>query len=351
MVGTRRAPAARKTPERRPTEVAALGENKAGFSGEIRIDDGGRGLGRRRVTHIQRVRLLAAMSEEACKRGAANVTVAHVVERAGVSRRTFYEQFEDREDCFLAAFDDAIVQARERVLDAWEPETSWTVRMRAALGAFLLFIDEAPFAARVLVVESLSGGPEVLRRRQVVIAQAIEAIDEGRGRTGSGSAPSPLAAEGVVGGVLGVLHARLCEPEHAPASELLGALMAMIVQPFLGTAAAQRELARPSPKPANGSHPSTGRSPLNGLHMRLTYRTICVLAALAANPGSSNRKLAEASGVADQGQMSKLLNRLNKEGFVQNMSTGGPSRGEPNAWTLTNQGWQIHSALPRQPAN
>jgi AcrR family transcriptional regulator len=299
-----------------------------------------------RVTHVQRARMLAAMTEVVCERGASGVTVAHVVARAGVSRRTFYEQFDDCEGCFLAAFEDAVAQARRPMLDAWRAEASWTARVRAALGALLLFIDEAPFTARLLVVESLSGGPDVLRRRQELVAHLTVAVEEGRREARSGPGPAPLAAEGVVGGVLGVLHARLSEP-GPPAGELAGPLMAMIVLPFLGAAASRRELERTVPRAAHGARPPDS-NPLNGLHMRVTYRTIRVLAALAANPGSSNRGLAEASGIADQGQMSKLLGRLSKQGLVQNASAGGPSRGEPNAWTLTGEGWRVHGALARQ---
>jgi AcrR family transcriptional regulator len=68
-------------------------------------------LGRERVTEIQRARILGAMVKESAERGAGNVTVAHVVERAGVSRRTFYELYSDREACFLAAFDDGVSRA------------------------------------------------------------------------------------------------------------------------------------------------------------------------------------------------------------------------------------------------
>jgi chromosome segregation and condensation protein ScpB len=123
--------------------------------------------------------------------------------------------------------------------------------------------------------------------------------------------------------------------------------MSMIVLPYLGAAAARRELERPLPKaPVRGSRASAVR--LNQLHMRLTYRTMRVLGALAANPGSSNRNIADASGVSDQGQMSKLLHRLQQLGLIENASIGSPTRGEPNAWTLTSQGWHIHTALTQQ---
>jgi hypothetical protein len=215
--------------------------------------------------------------------------------------------------------------------------------------ALLAFIDEEPSMGRLLIVESLAAGPNALRRRGEILAPLIATIDEGRSQARKGTEPPPLTAEGVVGGVLGVLHARLSEREPGRLTELAGSLMAMIVLPYLGTAAARRELARRSPRSAASGRASSA-SPLNQLHMRLTYRTVCVLAALAANPGSSNRRVGDAAGISDQGQVSKLLARLQQLGLIENTSTGGPVRGEPNAWTLTRKGWDVQRALSEQTA-
>jgi AcrR family transcriptional regulator/DNA-binding MarR family transcriptional regulator len=321
------------------------------------LSDNGAGGRHERVVEIQRGRILAAMAQAASEHGAANVTVAHVVACAGVSRRTFYEVFGDIEDCFLGAFDEALARAGRYVLDGYEQSGGWTGRMRSALIGFLRFLDEDPFMGRLLVVESLAAGAGVLDRRRRILAHVIRAVGEGGAKqTRSTSKPSllpPLTAEGVVGGVLGVLHARLCEPSPAGGLlELAGPLMGMIVLPYQGAAAARRELDRPSPKTTTtttiGSQRNTmSTSPLSGLHMRLTYRTIRVLGALAANPGSSNRRVAEASEITDQGQMSKLLARLQQLGLIQNTNPNNTSRGEPNAWTLTNHGWEIQSTLAK----
>jgi DNA-binding MarR family transcriptional regulator len=78
--------------------------------------------------------------------------------------------------------------------------------------------------------------------------------------------------------------------------------------------------------------------------MRLTHRTLLVLAAIAAAPGASNRQIADAAGIHDQGQISKLLNRLERIGLIHNTGQGQP-RGEPNAWTLTPRGHEVEAAL------
>jgi hypothetical protein len=81
--------------------------------------------------------------------------------------------------------------------------------------------------------------------------------------------------------------------------------------------------------------------------MRLTYRTARVLLAVTASPGGSNRVVADGAGVADQGQISKLLTRLEKLGLVSNTGLG-PGRGAPNAWTLTKQGEEVSHILTTQ---
>jgi AcrR family transcriptional regulator len=305
------------------------------------------GFDRDRVTEIQRARLLAAMADVCAAHGAANVTVGYVVQRAGVSRRTFYEVFADIGDCLTSAFDHAAERAAQRISGAYERQSPWVQRIRTALIAFLSFVDEEPAMGRLLIVESLAAGPEVLQRRQRALAPAIAAVDEGREQAANGREPPPLTAEGIVGGALALLHARLCEQREASLLDLAGSLMSMIALPYLGPAAAKREGARPVPKPPP---PEQGASPisLGELQMRLTYRTVRVLGALASNPGSSNKRVADTAGVNDQGQMSKLLGRLHQLGLIENNNSCTPPRGEPNSWTLTSKGWQIHSALTQQ---
>ena len=109
--------------------------------------------------------------------------------------------------------------------------------------------------------------------------------------------------------------------------------------PYLGPAAAQRELTRPAPQ-AHPVVPGPVRYPLEDLGMRITYRTLRVLAALAALPGGSNREIAAHAGIFDKGQISRLLARLQRLDLVENTGPG-PAKGETNAWTLTPKGTQI----------
>ncbi len=124
---------------------------------------------------------------------------------------------------------------------------------------------------------------------------------------------------------------------------LTGPLMSMIVLPYLGARAAQRELERPVPV-CQDRRWHAPADPLRDVAMRLTYRTVRVLVALAADPGSSNREVGHAAGVGDQGQISKLLTRLSKLGLIEN-SGAGQARGAPNAWMLTEKGTEIERAI------
>ena len=297
------------------------------------------------MSEIQRARMLAAMVEVAAERGAANVTVAHVVARSGVSRRTFYELFSDREDCFLAAFDDGVARVGREVVPAYEQPGRWREKVRTGLISLLSVLDGDPGLARLLVVESPGAGPAALEHRSRMLGKLIAAVDEGRREGKKSDGPPPLTAEGVVGAVLSVLHGRLLEKNPGRLIELVNPLMSMIVLSYLGPAAARKELARPVPKAPARPRPVNG-DPLRDLEMRLTYRTVRVLMAVAANPGSSNRMVADGAGITDQGQISKLLARLKRLGLIENTGAGSP--GGPNAWALTERGREVHGAITEQ---
>jgi AcrR family transcriptional regulator len=306
------------------------------------------GPSREHVGEIQRLRILAAMAEVASERGAGAATVAHVVARAGVSRRTFYDLFEDREECFLAAFELALAQAARDVLPVWRAPGTWRGRIRASLTALLIFLDEEPALARLCVVQALGAGPRALERRGEVLRALTAAIDEGRGEARKGTEPPLLTADGVIGGVLSVIHTRLLEDGGESLTGLLGELMSMVVLPYQGPAAARREIDRPGP--VCTVRPRARRTdPLEGLEMRITYRTVRVLMVIAAHPAASNRAVAEYAGIQDQGQVSKLLTRLQHLGLIDNQGEG-PAKGAANAWRLTAKGLQVEQAIHIQTA-
>ncbi len=307
-----------------------------------------------RVLEMQRRRLLLAFTEVLAEDGFQTAGIGRICKRAGVSRRTFYDLFEDREACFIAAFDLAVEKIAHTVVPAYQSEGCWCERIRGALTVLLECFDGAPGLARLCVIETLKGDHQMLERRRAVIEVLTGVIDAGRSEAKSTIAPCSLTAESVVGGVLSVIHARLLDPQHPPLAELVGPLASMIVQPYLGASAARRELHQPrahksvvSSNGAGDSHKAEAQSltdPFRDLPIRFTYRTASVIGVIAEQPGASNRQIGQAAGVADQGQISKLLHRLEQHGLIANCGDG-QLRGEPNAWTLTPRGDAIHIAL------
>lgn len=307
-------------------------------SGLREAEAGNGDMPRAHIAEIQRSRMLNAALEAIDEVGYAHLTVAQVISRARVSRKTFYDVFADREDCFMAIFDEAVERAREQGREAYTQGEDWRSGVHAALAALLEMADAEPQLARLCVVESLAAGDAVLERRERTVAAIAAGIDLARRERGAGK-PPPITAEFLAGGILGVLHERLRDRAGGPVSGLLGELMSMLVLPFFGAEAAARER-ESCPAARNGRARAGERArtdPLEGLNMRLTYRTMRVLEVVAEKPGASNREIAQYAGISDQGQISKLLGRLARLDLVENLGEGQP-QGARNSWQLTARG-------------
>ncbi len=293
---------------------------------------------------LQRGRLQAALID-VVELGHAQPTVSQIIDRAHVSRKTFYSLFRDREDCFLATYEEIFKRARELASQAYDKAEDWREGVRAALECLLALMDRHPGLARLCVVHSLAGGERVQLRRSELMALLAATVDLGREGCTSLTDSSGLIAEALVGGAVAVVHRRLVRRDPAPLRDLLGPLMSMIVLPYLGEQAAREELRvrdgageRIPPALLQGQE-----DPLSGLKIRLTYRTVRVLVTLAQHPDASNRQVAEGAGILDQGQISKLLARLARLGLVENLGEG-QAKGGSNAWRLTAKGAQLERA-------
>jgi len=287
------------------------------------------------------------MIDQITELGYTGTTVAQVVGRAGVSRKTFYSLFTDLEDCMASALEIVLERLSKVAREAYARERDWLGGIRAALIELLLLADEEPGIARLLLIETLSAGARVLSRRRAVLAELASAIDRGRGYTKSRHQPTEIVSEGIVGGIVEILVARILARRPERLSDLAGPLMSMIVLPYLGAGVARRELSRerPAPRPPCDRAPERGKvaDPLAGLNIRVTYRTVLVLTAIGERPGVSNREVGERAGIVDQGQISKLLARLESHGLTENRGEG-QDRGAANEWHLTPHGAQIEHA-------
>jgi AcrR family transcriptional regulator len=340
--------------------MAASARGRAGervLSGERRVRRGpkrlavSRGTPRVQVEEIQRSRLLAAAAAVIDERGYEQTSVALITSRARVSRRTFYELFGNREECLLALLEEVVGRLEGELGAAGLEGLAWRERVRGGLWVILSFLDAEPVLARVCVVHALYGSTRAMVCRERILARLAKVLDEGRGEGPRGGGCTLVTAEGLVGGAVGVVYARLRSDESGPLVGLLNELMGMIALQYLGPRAARREQQRAVPEPVRrvaqarwGVGAQAERDPLEDVPMRLTYRTSRVLQCIAEYPGASNRVVAERAGITDPGQISKLLRRLEGLGLTVNMG-GERLSGEPKAWRLTRLGDEVAQRL------
>ncbi len=309
-------------------------------------------MSRGQVEEIQRSRLLAAATATIDELGYERTSVQRITGRARVSRRTFYELFGNLDACLVGLIDEVVGRVEREFAAVGLERLGWRERVRGGLWVILSFLDEEPVLARICVVQALGGGPVVLERREQLLARLAGVLDEGRFEGPRGVECSLVTAEGLVGGAFGVVFARLRSGAREPLTGLLGELMGMIALQYLGPRAARGELQRSAPalRPAPRSRVGVGvgargePDPLGAVPMRLTYRTARVLQYIAERPLASNRMVGDHAGVADPGQISKLLRRLERLGLTVNTG-GGHQSGEPNAWELTPLGGQVTQRL------
>jgi IclR helix-turn-helix domain len=261
-----------------------------------------------------------------------------VVTRSGLSEHEFNEEFGSLEECFCATLEQGLSLMGRALVDAIRDEKRWLMRVRIALVTMLAFLDSQPDWARLLVIETPTAGAKALKRRDEALARLAELLERGSPGVEAGAELTlqrGLVAELVVGGVLAVVHSRMVKHSGMPLADLAPSLIAMTVLPYLGREAANVELEQHFA----GASGVALRRPAK-LPTRTTYRTALVLRAIAGTPNASNREVAAAAGVIDEGQTSRLLARLQRQGLIENVGLGH-AYGEPNAWLLTATGRQV----------
>ena len=168
-------------------------------------------MGREEVARNQRARLYGAMIESISQRGYAATTVAHVICLAGVSRRAFYEQFANKEQCFLATYDIVVAGARKRMLEAWAAERGWANRVHAAFKALLDEVADEPKGPQLVLVDALGIGSKARERMQLAGFTFERMIATAFAWAPEGVEFPHLTSRAVVGGVRHVVFTRLIE--------------------------------------------------------------------------------------------------------------------------------------------
>jgi AcrR family transcriptional regulator len=161
------------------------------------------------VAANQRERIMAAVGPATAELGYTEMSVEAIVARAGVSRRTFYEHFKNKEDAFLAAYD-AVVQLQARqIRRAYFEETTVRNRLRAGIRAYMDFTAREPDLARMCIVEVLAAGPRAMAKRNEAMRMFAAIIEENIHELIPGCRRAELTAEMIVGGIHEVVMSRI----------------------------------------------------------------------------------------------------------------------------------------------
>ncbi|HEU4702516.1 MAG TPA: TetR/AcrR family transcriptional regulator [Conexibacter sp.] len=173
----------------------------------------------------QRDRLLHGMAATVSRRGYAATSVADVLRAAGVSRRTFYEQFADKEDCFLAAYDAIVGVCTERLIAGYHAGPTWEAGIAHAYEALLRTLAAEPDFAHLGVVDVLAAGPRALARREATLRRFARFIDFTRERAEPATTPPTLVGQAIVGGIHELIYSRLVCGQAALLPELTDELL------------------------------------------------------------------------------------------------------------------------------
>jgi len=215
-------------------------------SSRTKLPPGRHGLSRSFVAQNQRDRILAAVAEACSAKGYGEMSVEDIIAAAGVSRRTFYEHFKNKEHAFLAAYDAVVAQLLQRVSGAVESADELTDKVRAGLGGFLGFLASEPAFARMCIVDVLAAGPEAVARRDGAMRGFAQLILFNVRTVFGDDAPPALEviSETLVGGIYEVVYARVLRREFDELPRLLPDLVYALLLPFMGQRAALAEYRR-----------------------------------------------------------------------------------------------------------
>jgi AcrR family transcriptional regulator len=200
----------------------------------VRLAPGAHGLARDEVDLIQRQRLFDAMAEVVAEVGYEEASVERVLVAAGVSRRTFYELFSDREDCFVAAYDAAMRAAFKVVVDAYLECNTPARRIEAALAAFLTHWAEHPATARMCIVEVFAAGARARERRAEFMERFAALMEHALGDLRGDRALDRLAAQALVGGVHEVIYGPIDRRDVRELPGLASEIVSSQIAPLVG---------------------------------------------------------------------------------------------------------------------
>lgn len=213
-----------------------------GKNGESRADlgplpAGHHGLSREQVAESQRERLLAAVAHVVAERGYRAATITQMVKAASVSSRVFYENFEGKEDAFIASFEAVLGHFEDLIAAAIEGETEWEQQVLAALREAIHFFEEEPALAKAFLVEPAAATPAIATRFREAVMRWVPFLEQGRSRRPGGADLPDSTEDSILGGVVFVISRSILTGTE-PLSSILPDLVEFTLSPYLGSAAA-----------------------------------------------------------------------------------------------------------------
>jgi AcrR family transcriptional regulator len=182
----------------------------------------------------KRRRMMDAIAELSAEQGYEATKIADIVRRAGVARKTLYDNFDGKEDLFLAALDFYVAEATEELEEACDDVGElWQERVKAGLAALLRCVAERPTAARMCLVEALSATPAASARYDAAVRQFVELL---KANVPADTGLPDTIEESLVGGVAWILSQRIRRDEVTQVADLLPELSEFVLAPYLGVA-------------------------------------------------------------------------------------------------------------------
>jgi len=206
------------------------------LTGREQLPPGRHGLPRDLVAESQRERLLNGVVEAVAKHGYNETTIGRITAAAKVSRRTFYEHFADKEDCFLAAYEMIDEHVRSSVLRAADEDEPWPEQVRERLSILLSVLSHDAAVARFYLVEPLAAGGEPAARYREAMQLLADAV---RPQQSLADMDVEVRDQALIGGVVALISRGLKMGEAERLPELLPDLTELVLAPYLGREAAR----------------------------------------------------------------------------------------------------------------
>lgn len=207
------------------------------------LPGGHHGLSPEQVAESQRERLLAGVAYAVAERGYRATTITEIVRAASVSSAAFYKHFENKEQCFLAAFDAVVDHLRDLVAEAVAPVPDWPHQVIDALRTALRFFAAEADLARLCLIEPITASPEIATHFRAVVVSCIPYLEPGRAERPEAADLPESTEDSLLGGLIALTARSILAGDHDSVEQRLPDLIDFALSPYLGPEKA-KELAR-----------------------------------------------------------------------------------------------------------